>query len=96
MKVHVTFISGVKDIAGDKSCEVETSGQNSVTATDILDELERRYTDKGLKLLDRGRLKSGLFIYSRNRSGGLDLIRDPQTAIGDESELVIATGMEGG
>jgi hypothetical protein len=93
MTVRFELLSVFRDRTGIDALCLPVSG---FTVGQALAALEQGFGRAVLPLLEAGRMKKGVLVFSRNSSGGLVRVSGMQQALTDRQTLVLATAMEGG
>jgi len=93
MTVCFELLSIFRDRTGIGALCLPVSGS---TVGQALAALEQGFGRAVLPLLEAGRLKKGVLVFSRKPSGGLARVSGLQQTLTDRQTLVLATAMEGG
>jgi hypothetical protein len=99
VKLRFEFLTLFRQKIGQESLTVQLTGRpgSSPTVIDALEALENTVSDKGLRLLDGGRIARGLLVFRKTADGALERIRNPEDQSIDPAEnLVLSIAMEGG
>jgi hypothetical protein len=93
------FLTVFRQKIGRESLTVRLEDRPGRTPTvrEALEALERSVADRGLRLLDGGRVAGGILIFRKTPTGALERIRDPENQSVEPGEnLVLSVAMEGG
>lgn len=100
MTVRFVFLAQLKEKAGTDEVIISLmpeSDEAHPTVLKALKEMELHFTEKGIRVLEGDRIRKGVALFVRVRSGGLHRVKNPsERKLEEQQTIIIANTMEGG